>query len=46
MKCDSWASFLACNLASLCLGREPKVRVATLDKPVEFEKSKERERGS
>jgi hypothetical protein len=29
MKCDSWASFLACTLASPCLGREPKVRAAT-----------------
>jgi hypothetical protein len=30
MRCDSRASFLARNLTSLCLGREPKVRVATL----------------
>ncbi len=30
MKCDSQASFLAHNLTSLCLGREPKVRVVTL----------------
>jgi hypothetical protein len=29
MKCDSWASLLACNLASPCLGHEPKVRVTT-----------------
>jgi hypothetical protein len=29
MKCDSRASFLACTLASLCLGHEPKARVAT-----------------
>jgi hypothetical protein len=30
MRCDSWASLLACTLASPDLGREPKVRVATL----------------
>jgi hypothetical protein len=30
MKCDSRASFLACNLANPCLGREPKARVATM----------------
>jgi len=30
MRCDSHASFLAYTLASLCLGCEPKVRVATL----------------
>jgi hypothetical protein len=29
MKCDSWASFLACTFVSLCLGRKPKARVAT-----------------
>jgi hypothetical protein len=29
MWCDSWVSFLARNLAISCLGREPKVRVAT-----------------
>jgi len=29
MKCDSWASLLAHNLANPCLGREPKARVAT-----------------
>jgi hypothetical protein len=29
MRCDSWASLLACNLASPCLGREPKAKVAT-----------------
>jgi len=29
MKCDSWAPFLAHTLASLCLGREPKAKVAT-----------------
>jgi hypothetical protein len=29
MRCDHQASLLACNLASPCLGREPKVRVAT-----------------
>jgi hypothetical protein len=29
MKCDSWASFLACAFASPCLGHEPKARVAT-----------------
>jgi hypothetical protein len=28
MRCDSRASFLASILASLCLGREPKARVA------------------
>ncbi len=30
IRCDSRASFLARNLASPCLGREPKARVATL----------------
>ncbi len=30
MKCDSWASFLACTFASLYLGHEPKARVATI----------------
>jgi len=29
MRCDSWASLLACNLASPCLGCEPKARVVT-----------------
>jgi len=29
MRCDSWASFLAHNLASPCLGPEPKAKVAT-----------------
>jgi len=29
MRHDSWAPLLARNLATLCLGREPKVRVAT-----------------
>jgi len=29
MKCDSWASLLACTFASLCFGREPKVRATT-----------------
>ncbi len=29
MRCDSRASLLACNLASLCLGHEPKARVTT-----------------
>jgi hypothetical protein len=28
MKRDSWASLLACTLASPCPGREPKVKVA------------------
>jgi len=28
MKCDSWASLLARTFASLCLGHEPKARVA------------------
>jgi hypothetical protein len=27
MKCDSQASFLACNLAYPCFGRKPKVKV-------------------
>jgi hypothetical protein len=27
MRCDSWDSLLACNLASLCLGHEPMARV-------------------
>ncbi len=30
MKCDFRASFLACNLASICLGYEPKFQVATI----------------
>ncbi len=30
MKCDSWASFLACTFASPCLGCEPKARVMIL----------------
>ncbi len=30
MWCDSWISLLACNLATLCLGRKSKVRVTTL----------------
>jgi len=30
MRCDSQASLLAHNLASPCLGREPKARVATM----------------
>jgi hypothetical protein len=29
MKCDFWASFLACIFASPCLGRKPKAKVAT-----------------
>jgi hypothetical protein len=29
MKCDSWASLLACTFASPCLGYEPKAKVAT-----------------
>jgi hypothetical protein len=29
MRCDFWASFLAYTLVSLCLGHEPKARVAT-----------------
>jgi len=29
MKCDSWASLLARNFVSPCIGHEPKVRVAT-----------------
>jgi hypothetical protein len=27
MRCDSWATLLACTLASRCFGHEPKVRV-------------------
>jgi hypothetical protein len=30
MKCDFWASFLACTFASLYLGHEPKAKVATI----------------
>jgi hypothetical protein len=30
MRCDPQASLLARNLASPCLGREPKARVVTL----------------
>jgi hypothetical protein len=30
MRCDFWASLLACNLASLCLGCEPKVKVVII----------------
>jgi hypothetical protein len=29
MKCDSWASFLACTKASPCLGYDPKAKVMT-----------------
>jgi len=29
MKCESWASLLARTFVSPCLGRKPKVRVAT-----------------
>jgi hypothetical protein len=29
MRCDSWASLLACALVSPCLSHEPKVRVVT-----------------
>jgi hypothetical protein len=29
MKCDSWASLLAYTFVSLCLGHQPKVKVAT-----------------
>jgi hypothetical protein len=29
MKCDSWASLLACTFASFCFGRKPKAKVAT-----------------
>ncbi len=29
MRCDFWASLLACTLPNLNLGHEPKVRVAT-----------------
>jgi hypothetical protein len=32
MKYDSWASLLANTFASLCLGYEPKAKVATLIK--------------
>jgi hypothetical protein len=31
MRCDFWASFLAHNLASPCLGHKPKVKVATMN---------------
>lgn len=31
IKCDSWVSFSAHTFASPCFGREPNVRVATLD---------------
>jgi len=30
MRHDSWASFLACNLATPCLGRKPKAKVMTM----------------
>jgi len=30
MRCDSWASLLARNLASPCFGCEPKARVVTI----------------
>jgi hypothetical protein len=30
MRCDSRASLLAHNLASPCLGREPKARIVTI----------------
>jgi hypothetical protein len=30
MKCDSWASLLACTFASPCLGHKPKARVVTI----------------
>jgi hypothetical protein len=30
MKCDFWASLLARTFVSLCLGHEPKARVATI----------------
>jgi hypothetical protein len=33
MRCDSQASLLARNLASPCLGHEPKARVTTLKHP-------------
>jgi hypothetical protein len=29
MRCDSWASLLACTLVSPCISHEPKVRVMT-----------------
>jgi hypothetical protein len=31
MKCDSQASLLAHTFANLCLGPEPKARVATME---------------
>jgi hypothetical protein len=37
MRCDSRVSFLARNLASPCLGREPKVRVETMRKIIMVE---------
>jgi hypothetical protein len=30
MKCESWASLLACTFTNPCLGCDPKARVATL----------------
>jgi hypothetical protein len=33
MRCNSWAFLLACTLASLSLGREPKARVTTIGIP-------------
>jgi hypothetical protein len=30
MRHDSWLPFLACNLATLCLGHKPNARVATV----------------
>jgi hypothetical protein len=32
MKCDFWASLLACTFASPCLGCKPNVKVATCRK--------------
>jgi hypothetical protein len=36
MKCDSLASVLAHTFASLCLGREPKVKVLTYKLTIDF----------
>jgi len=30
MRCDFWASLLACTLASPCFGYKPKVKVVTI----------------
>jgi len=30
MKCDSWASFLACTFVSPCFSHKPKAKVVTI----------------